>query len=276
MENRSPDGAPTSVTRGWDTSSHHEFYRYYEQQSQSPEAVERFRRNAEMLLRVYGANPDRRPLDVLDVGCGAGAQSAVWTAYGHRYCGVDINEPLIELARRRALDNGTPARFDVGTATALPYPDQSLDISLLPELLEHVVDWQGCLDEAVRVTRPGGLLYISTSSKLCPFQQEFNLPLYAWYPGFAKRYFERRAVTDWPAVANYARYPAVNWFSYYGLRDYLTSRGFVCMDRFDLVDSRGQGRMRQIVVKGLRSVPLLRFIGHVATSYTVVVARRVR
>ena len=49
-------------------------------------------------------------------------------------------------------------------------------------------------------------MYISTTSKLCPIQEEFNLPWYSWYPAPLKRYFERRAVTDWPAIANYAKY----------------------------------------------------------------------
>lgn len=275
MENDTRGDAPTSAIPGWDTGSHEEFYRYYAQQSQSPETIDRFRRNAEMLLRVYGEIPDGRSLDILDVGCGAGAQSSGWTRHGHRYTGLDINEPLIQLARQRASNQGITARFEVGTATALPYPDQSVDICLLPELLEHVADWQRCLDEAVRVVRPGGLLYLSTSSKLCPFQQEFNLPLYGWYPGYLKRYFERRALTDWPAVANFAKYPAVNWFSYYGLRRYLSRRGFACMDRFDVVDMRSQGQVRQGIIKLLRSVPPLRFLGHVATSYTLVVARKI-
>jgi 2-polyprenyl-3-methyl-5-hydroxy-6-metoxy-1,4-benzoquinol methylase len=55
-----------------------------------------------------------------------------------------------------------------------------MDVCLLPELLEHVADWQSCLNEAARVLRPGGLLYLSTTNVLCPRQQEFNLPLYSF------------------------------------------------------------------------------------------------
>jgi len=207
------------------------------------------------------------------VGCGAGAQCRFWVGKGHRYQGLDINEPLIRLARERALEQGSDACFEVGSATSLPFADASFDICLLPEILEHVADWRACLNEAVRVLRPGGVLYISTSNKLCPKQEEFNLIGYSWYPGFVKRYIERRAVTDWPEVANYARYPAVHWFSFYELRSFLGVRGFRSLDRFDVMRSCNKSAPARAVLGLLRRAAPLRFVAHVLTPYTVVVAQ---
>jgi 2-polyprenyl-6-hydroxyphenyl methylase/3-demethylubiquinone-9 3-methyltransferase len=107
---------------------------------------------------------------------------------------------------------------------------------------------------------------------LCPKQQEFTLPLYSWYPGPLKRYCERLAVTTHPALANYAKYPAVHWFSFYELRDYLKPLGFDCLDRFDLIDPAGKGTVARTVIGALRAVPPLRFLGHVATPSTYLVA----
>lgn len=256
----------------WDTSSHEDFYSYYEQQSLSENTMERFRLVTEMLLRRLEGRASSAPLEVLDIGCGAGAQSKFWAQRGHAYRGIDINRPLIELAARRAGELGIAARFDVGSATELPVATASMDICLLPELLEHGADWQAVIAEAARVLRPGGLMYISTSNRLCPVQQEFNLPLYSWYPRPLKRYFERRASTDWPSLANFAKYPAVHWFSYYGLRDHLAGLGFRSSDRFDLIDLRGKSAKARAVVALLRGSSLLRWLGHVTTPYTVVVA----
>lgn len=259
---------------GWDTSSHEDFFKYYEQQSLSARTMERFRAISHAVLRQLPSSAAQQQLDVLDIGCGAGAQSQFWLEGGHRYWGVDINEPLIDLARQRALRLKLQARFDVGTATALPFADQSMDVCLMPELLEHVADWQSCVNEAIRVLRPRGLLYLSTTNKLCPVQDEFNLPLYGWYPGWLKRYFERRAVTDWPAVVNHAKYPAVNWFSFFGLRRHLAPHGFVCLDRFDLIDISTKGALVRAIFLAIRSVPPLRWLAHVATPYTELVARK--
>jgi SAM-dependent methyltransferase len=141
----------------------------------------------------------------------------------------------------------------------------------MPELLEHVVDWQSCLKECDRVLRPNGLLYLSTSNKLCPSQQEFDLPLYSWYPGFLKRRYERLAVTTRPELVNHATYPAVNWFSFYSLRTYLRNLGFDCMDRFDAAALHRSGVVKPVLA-AIRHIPLLRFFGHVATPYTVLIA----
>ena len=273
MNLQEPNSAETGVSGNFDTRSHESFYEYYKKQSLSPQTMQRFAAIADVVTRMWGARADGANLDVLDIGCGAGAQSQFWSDKGHRYHGIDVNAPLIQLAKERAAEQGRGARFEVGSATQLPFADASFDICLLPELLEHIVDWQSCLNEAVRVLRPGGLIYLSTSSVLCPKQQEFNLIGYSWYPSFIKRYIERKALTDWPAVANYAKYPAVHWFSFYQLRRFLGERGFRSFDRFDVMRLDNKSPAARAVVTVLRAVPPLRFFGHVLTEGTVLVAR---
>jgi len=264
--------APPQPPAGFDTSSHESFYEYYKNYSESPATLQRFGAIAEVVMRVRGAAPVGTALDVLDVGCNAGTQSRFWA--GHRYVGIDINEPLVRLAQQRAVADGSGAKFEVASATALPFASASFDVCLLPELLEHIEDWESCLNEAARVLRPGGTVYVSTSSWLCPKQQEFNLPMYSWYPGFVKRRIEKRAVTDWPAVANYAKYPAVHWFSFYQLRRFLGARGFKSFDRFDIMRMDNKSPLQRAIVGTLKALPPLRLLGHIATEGTVIVARR--
>jgi 2-polyprenyl-6-hydroxyphenyl methylase/3-demethylubiquinone-9 3-methyltransferase len=256
----------------WDHTTHQDFYDYYARESESEATRQRFRGIQAAVLRVAAQTGVAAPFDVADIGCGAGTQSRLWAECGHRVFGVDVNEPLIRLAEKRAAEQGFDINFEVGTATALPWADRSMDVCLVPELLEHVADWQSCVNEAARVLRPRGLLYLSTTNVLCPKQQEFNLPLYSWYPSALKRHCERLAVTTHPAIANYAKYPAVHWFSFYGLRNFLEPLGFHCLDRFDLIDTSRKGRQAQFIVTMLRRVPLLRFVAHVATPSTYLVA----
>jgi 2-polyprenyl-3-methyl-5-hydroxy-6-metoxy-1,4-benzoquinol methylase len=265
-------GEANRQANSWDHGTHQDFYDYYARESESEATKQRFRGIQAAVLRVAAQTGMAAPFDVADIGCGAGTQCRLWAETGHRVFGVDVNEPLIQLAAKRAAEQGLDIKFDVGTATALPWPDHSMDVCLVPELLEHVADWQSCVNEAARVLRPGGLLYLSTTNFLCPKQQEFNLPLYSWYPGMLKRYCERLAVTTRPAIANYAKYPAVNWFSFYGLRDYLKPLGFRCLDRFHLIDTADKSRFVQCIVTTLRRIPPLRFLGHLATPSTYLVA----
>jgi SAM-dependent methyltransferase len=154
-------------------------------------------------------------------------------------------------------------------ANALPWPDQSMDVCIVPELLEHVADWRGCIAEFLRALRPGGVLYISTTNALCPVQQEFCLPLYAWHPGLLKRRCEQLARTTRPELANYATYPALNWFTFYGLRRHFARHGLRC---FDLVDPAGRGPAARAAIALVRAPAPLRFCAHVAKPYTVLLA----
>jgi 2-polyprenyl-6-hydroxyphenyl methylase/3-demethylubiquinone-9 3-methyltransferase len=251
---------------------HQNFVAYYERESLSPETRARFLIVRDKALKLAAAGP----LDVLDIGCGAGTQARLWAELGHRVRGVDINADLIEIARARAKESGLALTFEVGSATKLTVPDASMDVCLMPELLEHVSEWQPCLSEAVRVLRPGGVLYLSTTNALCPRQQEFDLPLYSWYPGFLKRRYERLAVTTRPELVQYAKYPAVHWFTPYQLSRFLAERGMRCMDRFDMIDASALPASRRLVARLFRASGALRFVGHVLTPSTVLFAVKQR
>jgi 2-polyprenyl-6-hydroxyphenyl methylase/3-demethylubiquinone-9 3-methyltransferase len=259
-----------------DHGSDPNFVAYYERASLSEETRARFERVRDKVLALCARNGPRATcLRVADIGCGAGAQAALWAEAGHEVCGLDVNEALVAIAARRTAAAGLSIRLDVGTATALPYDDASMDVCLLPELLEHVEDWESCVREAARVLKPRGVLYLSTTNVLCPVQQEFDLPLYSWYPRPLKRRYQRLAVTTRPDLVNHARYPAVHWFSFYGLRDHLSRLGFECLDRFDMIDASGHGVLAGLALNAIKRVDLLRRLGHVLTPYTVVFAVKI-
>jgi ubiquinone/menaquinone biosynthesis C-methylase UbiE len=249
------------------------FVSAYEAKSLSPATMARFSAVHDKIMalaRRHGRA--ERSLDVLDIGCGAGTQCRLWAIQGHRVTGIDVSAPLIGLAARRAREEGLSIGFDVGSATVLPYADASQDVCLLPQLLEHVPDWQACLREAARVLRGGGLLYLSTSNLLCPRQSEFNLPLYSWYPPALKRRYERLAVTTRPALANHATFPAVHWFTYARLARFLTGLGMHCYDRFDVLDRGNLGGWRRAAATLLQRVPALKLPAQFFVGTSVVFA----
>jgi ubiquinone/menaquinone biosynthesis C-methylase UbiE len=255
------------------STGHEPFYRYYAEASQTPKTLQRFRSIRDCVARVLEATGGaRQGLEVADIGCGAGTQCLVWGEMGHHVHGLDVNEGLLELARKRSAEAGYDVEVQVGSAVKLPWPDESMDVCLVIELLEHVADWEPCLSECRRVLKPGGVLFLTTSNKLCPFQQEFDLPLYSWYPGWLKRRFERLAVTTRPELVNHAEFPAVNWFSFYSLRAALGARNFRCLDRFDMMDLSGKAPWARTIVSLIRSVAALRWLAHVATEGTTIAA----
>src|SRR5689334_19576212 len=150
---------PSDNSTVFDHTPDPNFVAYYEQQSLSSETYARFQTVCDKLLKLMAAaHSHPATLKVVDIGCGAGSQSQLWARLGHHVVGLDVNEALIDTARKRAADAGVDIRFEVGSATRLPLADRSMDVCLLPELLEHVEDWEACLSEACRVLKPGGLL----------------------------------------------------------------------------------------------------------------------
>jgi ubiquinone/menaquinone biosynthesis C-methylase UbiE len=255
---------------GWRSGAEHDFYRYYEAQSGGAAARARFAAIQATLAAAIGKLPGA--LQVAGIGCGAGTECRLWAEHGHRVFGADINKALIALARKRAHEAGLQIAFDVACATALPWPDRSMDLCIAPALIEHVADWRRCLAEFVRILKPGGALYLSTSNVLCPVQQEFKLPLYSWYPGFVKRHYEDLALTTRPELAGYASAPAVNWFTFYGLRKHLARHGLTSIDRFDMLVASAHSPALRAALALLRAVPPLRFCAHVATPTTILLA----
>jgi 2-polyprenyl-6-hydroxyphenyl methylase / 3-demethylubiquinone-9 3-methyltransferase len=96
---------------------------------------------------------------VLDVGCGEGAFTAALAAHGAATVGVEVAaEPL----RRAAATHPDLDLRLVDAGAALPFDDGSFDVVWAGEVLEHVVDVVGLLDELWRVLRDRGRLLAST------------------------------------------------------------------------------------------------------------------
>lgn len=265
-----PTQSPANADAARGPNSDKYFVEYYSTASLSTNTLKRFadvQRKVLALRAAHGLGTEA--LEVADVGCGAGSQAIQWAAAGHRVSAIDISAPLVEIGRQRAAKRDAAISFAVGSATALPYTDESFDVVLLPELLEHVPEWESCLNEATRVLRRNGVLYLSTTNVLCPHQQEFSLPLYSWYPRWLKKRCERMALTTHKEWVEHASFPAVHWFSFYQLRDFLSVRGLTCLDRFDMTANMSSGS-RRMALSLVRGLPPLRFLAHVVTPYTSV------
>ena len=100
---------------------------------------------------------------VVDIGSGWGAVSARLGAWGE----VLAVEPS-DVARREASRRGVNAVE--GRAERLPLPDDSMDIAIASDVIEHVEDDRGAVREMARVLRPGGTALIT-------------VPAYPWLMG---------------------------------------------------------------------------------------------
>ena len=57
----------------------------------------------------------------------------------------------------------------VGSATRMPIASGAVDVCFSSNVLEHVRDWPAMLAEMVRVTRPGGIVFVTFTNWLSPY-----------------------------------------------------------------------------------------------------------
>jgi SAM-dependent methyltransferase len=104
-----------------------------------PERIELFRR--------YVGGPGRR---VLDLGCRDGALTQAY-AGGNEIVGVDADREALAEAQKLGIETRW-ADLD----EPLPFEDETFDVVVAGELLEHLRDPKRVVADARRVLRPGG------------------------------------------------------------------------------------------------------------------------
>lgn len=106
---------------------------------------------------------------VLDLGCGAGRHAFECYRRGAQVVALDRNgEEIREVAKWFAAMKeageapaGATATAMEGDALNLPFPDESFDVVIISEVMEHIPDDKGVLAEMVRVLKPGGRIAIT-------------------------------------------------------------------------------------------------------------------
>jgi SAM-dependent methyltransferase len=123
---------------------------------------------------------------VVDVGGGAGHFTAAFRALG-------ANCYLFEPDSAELLSGGrTPSGAVLADGYWLPVADSSADVCFSSNVLEHVADPTGLIEEMIRATKPGGLIYLSFTNWYSPWGGHEMSPWHLLGAGFAARRYERR------------------------------------------------------------------------------------
>ena len=111
-----------------------------------------------------------RPGDhVLDLGCGGGRHAFEAYRRGANVVALDrsvedltqVDEMFRAMATEGHVPDGASARVVEGDALRLPFDDDTFDIVIAAEILEHIPDDTAAMAEVARVVRPGGTVAVS-------------------------------------------------------------------------------------------------------------------
>jgi len=145
---------------------------------------------------------------VIDCGCGSGEYVRALEQRGADVQGIECDAEKLHAAARAPDLAGRVAPGDV---QELAFEDESFDVALLNEVLEHVPRDRRALREVHRVLRPRGRLVIFSPTRLYPFETHAVqlrgsgrrvshwIPFVPWIPvRLGSRFFDYWARNYWP------------------------------------------------------------------------------
>ena len=111
--------------------------------------------------------------------CDAGCGNGIYLKYmANKYpetklYGFDFSQTIVQIAK----NNAAAAEIKTGNLEAAPYKNETFDIILCTQVIEHLLDDKKGLAELYRVLKPGGYLVISTDNKNNLVSRFLNLPI---------------------------------------------------------------------------------------------------
>ncbi len=118
-------------------------------------------RRLRMILEAAG---ERIQGEVLEDGCGVGMYVEHLNPFAGRVYGIEYDfERAAQAGQRSQL-------ISCSAGEALPFPDNSFDVVLSHEVIEHVADDSQTVAEMVRSSRPGGRIILFCPNRGYPFE----------------------------------------------------------------------------------------------------------
>lgn len=128
---------------------------------------------------------------VLDLGCGGGMLLAAAAGRGIQGLGIDVSMTWLVVAKRMIAESGGEPHLAAALGEALPLSLNSVDAVVSLDVIEHVRDPASYLSEIDRVTRPKGLLALSTPNR---FSLTPEPHVFVWGVGWLPRPWQRAYV----------------------------------------------------------------------------------
>ena len=136
---------------------------------------------------------DVQDKNLLEVGCGSAGNSAFFASQGAHVFVLDFSRQALQLAGRQAASKAARLFFIEGTASNLPFRDNSLDCIYHSGFLEHFHDPASILREQIRILKPGGFLLVDVPQKytIYTLKKQCAMRRGRWYAGWETQFSPR-------------------------------------------------------------------------------------
>jgi SAM-dependent methyltransferase len=217
----------------------------------------------QLIERYGGGLPKRR---ILDLGSGMGGTSVALALAGAAPLAFEYNRAYCDIIRLRAARYRLSLPVINGAGERLPFADQSFDLVIAWDVVEHVQDPELLLAELARVLPPGGRALLTVINRFAFRDPHYHMPLLNWLPRpLAETLIERRGRSKRGAdFSDRQKLSEMHYYTIGGFRRLAARYGFRVGDiREDRV-RRGEGSATGM--KG-RARDILRRLGLARVGY---------
>ena len=186
MPSRTRPSPARRSPRTWRADLRRSLFLFNEFRYEQPDPARFYTALAQDSAAQVGQYADLDGALLLDVGGGPGYFRDAFMAAGATYLALDSD--VGELAGAGEIGPGTV----IGSGMDLPFRDGSVDVCYSSNVLEHVPDPWRMAAEMVRVTRPGGLAFISYTTWFGPWGGHETSPWHYLGGRLARRRYARK------------------------------------------------------------------------------------
>lgn len=191
---------------------------------------------------------DRRPHGAdlaLEVGCGTAALGAALARQARHVVVSDVSLAWLVLARRRIADAGLDNMTVVAcTGDRIPFPDETFDLVVAADVIEHVPDGADLVLSCSRVLRTGRAMWLATPNR---FSLTLEPHVKLWGVGFlprgaGARYVRRFRQTAYEDIHTFSRRELRGVLELAGRRNVVVAQTIVPTSR------AGYGRVGRVAI----------------------------
>jgi len=124
----------------------------------NPIEQERLRKALDFCSLQVGTGAAKKT--ALDYGCGSGNLSSHLIQLGFSVISADVSRNFLKKTAEKFASTGTCRALMVNGSDLSGVKDGVFDLSAAYSVLHHVPDYLGLIKELIRVTRPGGIIYL--------------------------------------------------------------------------------------------------------------------
>lgn len=101
---------------------------------------------------------------ILEIGCGSGYGTNLLSKNAEKIIGLDVDKSTVERVSKRY--NSKNCFFELYDGIRIPYADESFDVAVSFQVIEHIKNDKNIIKEIWRILKPGGIMIMTTPNRV--------------------------------------------------------------------------------------------------------------